>query len=133
MNLSRQVLQSALNRERCLKQFTMQSHVFQLYIKDHQVLHQFPQSPSALWFPFLTQVFLFSVGSTTSSTALQNESELGDDDVFTVSVRFVVKLKLRKFCRYVSSSQFTGSTSLFLLLARCTFKFTFLSEAFIIN
>lgn len=27
----------------------------------------------------------FSVGSTTSSTALQNEGELGDDDVFTVS------------------------------------------------
>lgn len=25
------------------------------------------------------------VGSTTSSTALQNEGELGDDDVFTVS------------------------------------------------
>lgn len=29
---------------------------------------------------------LFSVGSTTSSTALQNEGELGDDDVFTVSM-----------------------------------------------
>lgn len=28
----------------------------------------------------------FSAGSTTSSTALQNEGELGDDDVFTVSV-----------------------------------------------
>lgn len=27
----------------------------------------------------------FCVGSTTSSTALQNEGELGDDDVFTVS------------------------------------------------
>lgn len=34
-------------------------------------------------------VFL-SVGSTTSSTALQNEGELGDDDVFTVSTLFCI-------------------------------------------
>lgn len=34
-------------------------------------------------------VFL-SVGSTTSSMALQNEGELGDDDVFTVSTLFCI-------------------------------------------
>lgn len=33
---------------------------------------------------------LLSVGSTTSSTALQNEGELGDDDVFTVSTLFCI-------------------------------------------
>lgn len=56
------------------------------------------------WEKRILQISFFSLstGSTTSSTALQNESELGDDDVFTVSVYISVTIFLQPML-YTSS------------------------------
>lgn len=65
----------------------------------------------------------FSAGSTTSSTALQNEGELGDDDVFTVSIFPThVSMSVSEWSNVMISSQDVYILAEGLLLSFCMQK-----------